>query len=108
MNLVYWALLGVFILLAFAFAWVLTHPKKTGKMLGLLKFIMVIGLLISPTLAQENDTEIIMVSESKPIIAPELFRSCNLLAEELAWIAGYRAFLGNDTNLTNSTGLFYA
>lgn len=41
----YYILLILFLLAALIVAWIITHPKKAGRKLGLLKFMMVWGRL---------------------------------------------------------------
>ena len=92
-------------------AWITRRRTKSAlKKVGLWHMLIILAL-ISPVLAQENES-IEIIETTRPIaFGPEQVQAASdLLWEELAVLAGHEIWLGNDSlNITATNGtLFYA
>jgi hypothetical protein len=63
----------VLLAIGFAFAWTITHPIKIGKMLRIIKFMMVLSIVLVPVHSQEDDKEddIYIIGEGPIILPPD-------------------------------------
>jgi len=102
----------VFVAAAILIAWAVCHPRKVAKLLGLIKFLIIVGFITS-CVGQDEDGFI--VTKDHPIVTPAAeiadldIRTHPNGADYDTWWANIMAFLGNDSlNLSNETGLFYA
>jgi hypothetical protein len=77
--------------------------------------ILMAAILLNATVPVMEES--IPVMGTGPLVFPEAMPAAtnsiiaipqDLAGQENSWWASIRAWLGNDTNLTNTTGLFYA
>jgi len=98
-------LVGLFVLMIVIAFWAILSQRKLAKYLPFLLVLM----LIPTTFAQMEDADGIVLVDTRPLIVPDLAKAGNALMEDLLWLTGAQAFLGNDSlNLTNTTGLYRA
>lgn len=129
--------LVVFVVVAVLVAWAICHPKQVARMLGIIKFLLVICFMIVPAIADEGSTTredppledlpaIDGVDPPHPLAPPDVMPKAAAMitnaiesyrdgwGEEMAVRAGWDDYLHNNStglytvNLSNTTGFFTA